>query len=356
MGLLTIYKDNYSDSTIVSNRFIDDYMKDANEAEIKVYLYLLRMMSANMPTSIQDIADRFNHTEREVMRALKYWEKCNLLRLESTDGRTVSGIRFLAPAPIEEVIAERTPAQIVPLRVVSDMADSVAVKEPVKAQPVAKESVTYTREQLNSFKNDAQTGQIVFIAEAYLNRTLSVTDIQTLYFIYDELKFSPELIDTLLQVCIDNDKKDIRYIKKVAMDWAEKGISTVEEAKAHSSGRYEKYVYSVLNALGRTSAPVKQEADYVIRWYKEYGFPIDVINEACSRTVKATDSHRLEYCEKILSSWKKAGVKEMADIITCDENYKKNKTERSASTRNSFNNFDNKTNYNFDELENILIN
>ena len=82
MSRFTIYQDNYADTTIVSNLFIDEYMKDANDAQIKIYLYLLRMMSAHKATSVSDIADKFNHTEKDVMRALKYWEKNNLLALE----------------------------------------------------------------------------------------------------------------------------------------------------------------------------------------------------------------------------------------------------------------------------------
>ena len=82
MSRLTIYRDDYSDATIVSNQFIDEYMENANDAQIKVYLYLLRMMHANLPTSISDIADKFNHTEKDVVRALSYWEKKNLVRIE----------------------------------------------------------------------------------------------------------------------------------------------------------------------------------------------------------------------------------------------------------------------------------
>ena len=57
MSNLTIYQDNYTDATVISNVFIDDYMKDANDAQLKVYLYLIRMMNAHMSTSISDIAN-----------------------------------------------------------------------------------------------------------------------------------------------------------------------------------------------------------------------------------------------------------------------------------------------------------
>ena len=75
MARLALYKDNYIDSTVVSNCFIDEYMKDANDAQLKVYLYLIRMLNANQSISVSGIADKFNHTEKDVMRALKYWEK-----------------------------------------------------------------------------------------------------------------------------------------------------------------------------------------------------------------------------------------------------------------------------------------
>ena len=41
MGRFNVYQENYTDITIVSNVFIDEYMKDANDAQLKIYLYLL---------------------------------------------------------------------------------------------------------------------------------------------------------------------------------------------------------------------------------------------------------------------------------------------------------------------------
>ena len=39
MSHLTIYQDNYTDFTVISNRFIDEYMLAANDAQLKIYLY-----------------------------------------------------------------------------------------------------------------------------------------------------------------------------------------------------------------------------------------------------------------------------------------------------------------------------
>ncbi len=95
MGVLTIYQDNYTDSTVISNRFIDEYMQAANDAQLKIYLYLIRMMSARLDTSIGDIADKFNYTEKDVIRALKYWEKNRLLLLDYDDRKNIVGIHLM---------------------------------------------------------------------------------------------------------------------------------------------------------------------------------------------------------------------------------------------------------------------
>lgn len=101
MAQLTIYKDNYIESTAVSNYFIDKYMKDANDAQLKVYLYLLRMVHANMAFGVSDIADKFNHTEKDVLRALRYWEKQKLLSLDYDKEKTLVGIHLCELNPRE---------------------------------------------------------------------------------------------------------------------------------------------------------------------------------------------------------------------------------------------------------------
>ena len=68
--MFTVYSEADLGSTLISNLFIDKYMKDANDAQLKVYLYLLRMMNAGRTTSIPDMADQFNHTESNALAPL----------------------------------------------------------------------------------------------------------------------------------------------------------------------------------------------------------------------------------------------------------------------------------------------
>lgn len=341
MSHLAIYKDNNADTTAVSNAFIDEYMSEANDAQIKVYLYLLRMLGAGQATSVSDLADKFNHTEKDILRALKYWERKKLLCVDyDSTGMPVS-IRFrdfssygMRATCDGEPCREEEPA---------------AEVKPSFAKP------SYSADDLRAFQNSGNASQLLFIAETYIGRPLTPAEMKSMLFFTDVLKFSDDLIDYLLQYCVGRGKTDFKYIEKVAVSWAEKGVKTPEDA-SRVSYRYEKDVYTVLNALGRTAAPTQREAEYVTRWTREYGFDMDIILEACDRTVLATDRHRLEYVEGILSSWRRENVHHKTDIVRIDEAHRNKKTapKSSGSSAGKFGQFQ-QNDYDFAGLEQRIL-
>ena len=58
--------------------------------------------------------------------------------------------------------------------------------------------------------------------------------------ISEDLHFSDDLIDYLIQYCVDLGKKDFRYIEKVALNWSEEGITTTKQAERKVSGAVRK--------------------------------------------------------------------------------------------------------------------
>ncbi len=349
MGCLKIYRENYAGMTAVSNLFIDKYMKDANDAQLKIYLYLLRMTEAGLPTSISDMADLFNYTEKDVLRALKYWEKEHLLSLEYEEGKSLSGIRLLE-------LSGKAPSESAPV------VSFVHLPARTEASQTGYSVPSYSLDQLKEFKEREETAQLLFVAEQYIGRPLSPTEINTILFFSDRLGFSEDLIDYLIQYCVDKGKKDFRYIEKVAVSWAQEGITTPKDA-ARLSGKYDKIVYTVMKALGKSGTPTKAEADFALKWVKEYGFTQDIILEACRRTVMATDKHRFEYADRILGNWSRQQVRHKADIRALDDAYAKNKAARPSGKaaqgagsfgNNAFNQFLH-TDYDFDALEKEIL-
>lgn len=342
MARIALYKDNYADSTVVSNLFIDEYMKDANDAQLKVYFYLLRMLNADQAISVSGIADKFNHTEKDVIRALKYWEKQQILDLDFDENKALVGIHLrdlsaqATPASQHNVLLTSGPVQA--QNTAGNSVISAAVAQPVQTAPQETTPVytkpAYSLDQLREFKEREETSQLLFIAEAYIGKPLTPSEIKTILFFTDVLHFSDDLIDYLLQYCVERGKKDFKYIEKVAVNWAEEGITTPKQAQKFST-RYDKSVYSIMNSLGRSTAPTAKELEFINRWTREYGFSTDIILEACERSSLATDRHRFEYAEGILSSWKNAGIHHKADIQQADATYQKKKATKPAPTASS---------------------
>ena len=360
MGQFTIYREDVPGVTLLSNSFIDNYMKDANDAQLKIYLYLLRRLGSGQAASVSEIADFFNHTEREVLRSLKYWEKLKLLAIEYDESKNVSGIRFLKGT--DEPVTVAAPAVVAATAVVS----ATAITEKAEETPAEKtdpyKKPSYSADQLSAFKNKENIRQLFFIAESYMGRQLSVSDMKSILYLSDCLHFSDDLIDYLLQYCVDRGKKDFKYIEAVALNWAQSGVTTPKQAEKFAA-KYDKSVYTIMKELGKNNTPTKKELEYIIRWTKEYGFSQDIIAIACERTVLATDSHRFEYAEGILSNWKKEDVHHKSDIQRIDAQYQKSRQSRSTSSAasssqvssNRFNQFPQRD-YDYDALEAMLLN
>ena len=365
MAKLTITNETGCSVTVISNIFIDTYMKDANDAQLKVYLYIFRMIQSHTDFSISDIADQFNHTEREVLRALKYWEKQKLMSLTFDGAKNLTGIRLLDP--IAQTSAFAQPAAAVaepaPQPMIQQTADEpqpvqqIPVSAPFSSEteePSRFAKPSYSPDQLRAFKDKEGTEQLLFIAQAYVGKPLSPSDMKTILYMSDVLEFSDDLIDYLIQYCVEKGKKDFRYMEKVALNWAESGIKTPQDAE-QTALKYDKSVYSIMKELGKTSAPTSKELEYINRWIKEYGFTNDVIFEACSRTVLATDKHRYEYADGILQNWSKEGVHHKSDIQKLDQSYAQKRNQTSRPVTNKFNQFA-QNNYDFSALEEALLN
>jgi DnaD/phage-associated family protein len=371
MGRVSISQSLGEDSTNVSNIFIDEYMQDANDAQIKIYLYLLRMMSANLSTSVSALADKFNHTEKDVLRSLKYWEKKGLISLEYDGAQHLTGIHMEdIPSPKNSVRHSQEPVlRALPpinngLREVSDAGKLTQMTPPAKPN--------YTVATLRSFKQSEGQG-LLFIAEQYFGRTLNPTEISTIYYIHDELKFSDELLDYLMQYCVDNHKTDFRYMEKVAINWNQEGITTPKQARAENY-KHDSDIITIMKALGMENNPTDKEVSYINKWRGELGFTMDIILEACDRTVLATQKNRLRYCDGILKSWHESKVVSREDIARLDANFtadlKQKRSKASTSidkslrsgessirlgaAQNRFNQFPQNT-YDFAELEKQLL-
>jgi DnaD/phage-associated family protein len=245
------------------------------------------------------------------------------------------------------------------------MEELVSMEEPdtlaqTEISPSIPEKHGYTAAEMKAFKEQEEVRLLFMAAEAYLQKQLTRTDIETLLYFYEQLHFSTDLIEYLIQYSVSKNKKSFRYMETVALEWHKKGIRTVEEAKLDSKP-FAKECYLVLKALGiNNHDPLPTEVSYVNRWMKDYGFSIDIILEACNRTIMQIHKPKFEYVDGILKAWKGAGVRHLADVDKLTEEHKnraatrtQSKIDKPFTTR--FHNFEQHT-YDSKDLDKFFVN
>ncbi len=313
--------------TAVSNAFIDGYMADANGEFVKVYLYLLRLAdSRDGDFSVSFLADKLNNTEKDVLRALAYWEKLGLLRLEQAADGKLSSVAMLE-------VPEQAGAEF-PERNVLEPAEAAA--------ELAEEEVSCSLDTLERLQADDDFQEVVFAAERYLGRTLSAKDVELFGYMRETLHFPNDLIEYLIEYCVDGGHRSYRYMEKVALGWHEDGICTLRQAKeANRAYKAEnKAVMKAFGITGRILAP--EERKLLEKWLREDGMPLPVVVEACGRTMKAIHSPSFEYTDRIIKDWKKEGI---TTVEAARAYYEKQKAERrrgekkAAAPANRFHNF-----------------
>lgn len=381
-----ILKNKYQvNATLVANDFIDHYMSKANGEFVKVYLFLLRHLDdPYSQLTISTIADSLDNTEKDILRAFRYWESEGLLSLEKDADDQIIGLSLEKTicVPLSHPTPPDTPTtpgpgggkslEVLPGEEISSaaafMPDASASDAPISDMAAPSAAVSAAPVQtpvaqpipLDSFRAQKELKSLLFIAEQYLGKTLTKTDMDAITYFYDTLGMSADLIEYLIESCVENGHKSIRYIQKVALSWFDDGVRTVAEARQRSVN-YNKSCYAVMNAFGlKNRAPGEAELAYIKKWSEEFGFTLDIILEACNRTISATHQPSFEYTDSILQKWRSRQVRKIQDIAALDAAFQKERSRSAAVSRvkpaaRNLNNFDRRS-YDMDSLEERLLN
>lgn len=373
MSSLILSTESSEGYTSVSNIFISEYVPGANGEFVKVYLYLLHLMSLRSNNiSISLLADTFNQTEADIMRALRYWDSLDVISLSfNGPGNGLSNIVLrdikhtgqAANAMADPIAAESASVNSTS----SYQTETVrAAKPDIKQTEVIytaePSKVSYSKEQLNGFLANDNFSMLLFVIEQYMGRPLSTNETNSIVYFYDGLKLSTDLIEYLFEYCVEHNKKSINYIEKVALSWASKNIHTIAEAKEETSNHTD-YVYQIMKAFGLSNRePAQHEKAMIAKWADTYCFDTDMIIEACNRTIKAIHQPSFEYADTILANWKNSNVSSLEDVKKADaayaagNNIKPKQTASSKPANNRFNNFQQRDKKSDDWYNSLLSN
>ncbi len=189
-----LYENLYGNNvTIISNEFLNKYLSDTKPEYIKVFLFYL-WKGYKERYSIEDASNELDLDENVVEMALKFWIKKKMMKKECLDGFS---------------------------KKISDESKLVDFDSKKKAL-INKKRLDYSEIE----------GNLLFVAEKLLGKTLSERQISLIAKCYNDYGFDESVIHYLLEYCSNKSRTDARYIKAVADSWYEQNVKTVADAKS----------------------------------------------------------------------------------------------------------------------------
>lgn len=397
-------------TTFIHNIFIENYMLSANGSYVKVYIYLAKCIQAGEKNlSVSSLADKMDNTEKDILRALNYWEKNNLINLlKNGPGNEITGIEMLNPDSPSPAKAVKHPVKSAKNEELAALkADTTSAKEKTSAgsgstaknivqkpdiplstpeiqNPPVEDldtktasllstankkqvEINITPDQTRRLSDDEEFVWTCRVIESYINKPLNPKEVQLISYLYDNLGFSPDLLLYLYEYCISLGKTNVNYIQAVAFSWDEQDIKNPEDAK-NASSNYNSTPTAISKALalGRPLAMVEKQ--YISRWMDEWHMDLSVVLDACSRTMLKLQKADFKYTDGILDNWHKKNIHTLQDVGKEDEIYAQknagiqNKktavtTPVSQQDKNQFNKFQQRgtSQAEVDELEKKLL-
>ncbi|MBR4800865.1 MAG: DnaD domain protein [Clostridia bacterium] len=231
--------------TLVDNLFINEYLPECDEKQIKVYLYGLYLCSnPAKDNSLDALCGNLNLSEAEILSCYKYFEDMGLVQIVSKE-----------PLEIKYLSLKRA------------------------NQPPKK----YKSEKWNDFNAHLQ--------QLFPERMLTPNEYNEYYSFIDATKFDPDAMLMVVQYCINLKGMSVRYpyILTVAKNWAQEGVKTVSdvEERLEEYNRQHDDMTKVLSALSRKGGAELEEKQMLLKWTRSWGYNLDAIL-AATKTLKGS--------------------------------------------------------------------
>ena len=257
---------------------------------------------------------------------LKIIEIAKALELTPTDLKRAYDCWIAAETPAEQKAATAN----IPERAIRDICDVREYKMGDITEAIERDN------NLNFLYKQAQI---------LLGKTLSSTDVQILYSFYDYYGFPAEVAVMMLTYATTKEKRNMRYIEKIAIDWAEKEILTVDDAENHikrleQRAKRENKIRQALGIFDRKLTETEER--FISAWANELKVPSELVPIAYERTINATGKLSCAYMDKIFKNWTTAGIKTAEQLANAEAEYKSKQTPNNSVTTvkpSKFNNF-----------------
>lgn len=269
-----------NNKTEVDNLFINEYLPDAPDNCVKVYLYGLFLCNSGeiIDNSLDKFSKHLGLDEDEVVTCFMYWQEQGLVQVLST-------------YPVE--------IRFTPLKNIGS-----GIK-------------LYKTDKYDIFNKQAQE---LFEGK----REISKSEYAEYYDFMERYHMEQEALLMIIKYCIDTKKSNVgyTYILTVARNWANEGILTSQqvEEKLCEFEENSSELGLLLSALRIKRQPYIEEKALYKKWTDELGYGSDVILYIANK-IKTKTHPTFDKIDGILMKYYTLGLFSVMEI----ENYEQNK-------------------------------
>ena len=254
-----------------------EYITVSSAEELRVLI-----AAASADTS-EESAKALGIAEADALRALREWEKRGIVILEGAEA-------------------------------------AIAVEREIDTRP------SYTGAEVARICAESDVKELIDVCAAILGKTFTPTEMESIIYLYDGLRFDFEYIVRLCKHCHDIGRSSIRYVEKVGIGLYDSGVITVGalEAYIEKEERKNDMEYRVRELFGlgeRALTPSEQK--YLAAWTLDWNLPFEVIRLAYNEMMRIKDRPVFSYQNGILKKWVENGCKTPEDVAAYIENGKK---------------------------------
>ncbi|MBE7012421.1 MAG: DnaD domain protein [Ruminococcaceae bacterium] len=321
-----------ADGFQLSFEFVEKWGRFAKPEYLKIYIYILSKYKKDKTVySISELSEVMDIKTAKIRAALEYWALEGLIAL-SENGY---------------IFTETTPKKA-----------ENQLKAVVSSRP------SYTHTEIDSAATKNQDISYLFKqAEKILGKLLSTNDMEVLYSFVDWLNLPVEVIIMIITYAAGKNKNNMRYIEKVAIDWADREINTYEKAEAYIIELEEAYskerkIRTILGINDRALSVTEKK--YINIWAYEKDIPLDLIPIAYDKTMMKTGGKMgWAYMNKLLCSWFDEGIKTQEELEIAQEHFKIKQNEEKTKTpqkgANKFSNYQDTNKIDYDKYAEQIL-
>ena len=286
----------------IPNCVVDEHIKKAGGQQIKVLLFLLRHQSETL--DVKTIAKGTGIDVSDVKDAFLYWKEVGLVY---EDGETPPNVKKAEASVTLKALPDAVPTY-----------DQVAAR-------------TLEDANLRALFNEVQLK---------LGRTIGYADQSRLLMMLDYYGLPVEVILTLVEYCVSKEKPNLQYICKVAKDWGEREINTLEKADAYLKElKSDERLWKSFVSNFTKDIPTYTETrfGYLKHWRLENKQSMELILYAYERTIDRINKIDFKYTNAILDAWKEKGYKHPKEVMQNEAKRQDNLSGSKQTKETSYN-------------------